>query len=65
MLSLAKKIEVDEKGRVKKILIPWNDFKKTSRLLGFDHSQKEFGAFKESWSSRGPINIGIRRTLWE
>ncbi|MGB2770602.1 MAG: hypothetical protein WBC88_12830 [Candidatus Zixiibacteriota bacterium] len=52
MLTLHKKIIVDEKGKPTEVIIPWKEYKEIEELLGLDLDKKAIKDLKQARKDR-------------
>ena len=52
MLTLHKKIIVDEKGKPTEVIIPWKEYKEIEELLGLDLDKKAIAHLKQARKDR-------------
>ena len=52
MLTLHKKIIVDEKGKPTEVIIPWAEYKEIAELLGLDLDKKAIEDLKQAQKDR-------------
>jgi PHD/YefM family antitoxin component YafN of YafNO toxin-antitoxin module len=52
MVTVHKKIIVDEKGKPTEVVIPWKEYKEIEELLGLDLDKKAIADLKQAQKDR-------------
>jgi len=52
MISINKKVVVDEQGKPIEVIIPWEDFREIEELLGLDLDEEALEDLKEAKRDR-------------
>ena len=52
MLTIHKKVVIDEKGKPKEVIIPWDEFKEMEEMLGLDLDESTINDLKQANKDR-------------
>lgn len=52
MIAIHKKIIVDDKGKPKEVIIPWEEYKEMEELLGLDLDEATISDLKQAQKDR-------------
>ncbi len=52
MIAIHKKIVVDDKGKPKEVIIPWEEYKEMEELLGLDLDEAAISDLKQAKKDR-------------
>lgn len=52
MISIHRKLVVDEHGRPQEVIIPWEEYQEIEELLGLDLNEKAIEALQEARKDR-------------
>ena len=53
MITVHKKIVIDEKGKPTEVIIPWGEYKEIEELLGLDLDENALADLKQAKEDRG------------
>ena len=56
MLTIQKKIVIDEQGRPKEVLIPWEQYQQISEILGLDLDEEAISDLRHGQRDRAAKN---------
>ncbi len=56
MISIHKKMIIDEHGKPVEVIIPWEEFKEMEEILGLDFDQTAIGDLKQAQKDRDAGN---------
>jgi len=56
MITISKKFIVDEQGRPKEVIIPWEQFQQISEMLGLDLDENAMNDLRQAQRDRAAKN---------